>query len=63
MFAFFKEGAEVDVRAIRWIHHKESGDFKGVGYVEFWREEDCEKAAKMNGKELLKRPVRIDWTD
>ena len=63
MFQFFKDGAAVDVRAIRWIHHKDSGDFKGVGYVEFWREEDCEKAAKMNGKELLKRPIRIDWTD
>lgn len=54
---------EAEVKAVRWIHHKDSGDFKGVGFVEFWSEEACEKAATLNGKTLLGRPIRIDWTD
>ncbi len=33
------------------------------GYVEFWSTEACEKAATLNGKNLLGRPIRIDWTD
>jgi RNA recognition motif-containing protein len=33
------------------------------GYVEFWNTEACEKAATLNGKTLLGRPIRIDWTD
>lgn len=33
------------------------------GYVEFWSPEACEKAAALNGKTLLGRPIRIDWTD
>ena len=33
------------------------------GYVEFWSPEACDKAAALNGKNLLGRPIRIDWTD
>jgi len=54
---------DAEVKTIRWIHHKDSGDFKGVGFVEFWNTEACEKAATLNGKNLLGRPIRIDWTD
>lgn len=62
IFKFF-EKVEAEVKAVRWIHHKDSGDFKGVGFVEFWNVEACAKAATLNGKKLLGRPVRIDWTD
>lgn len=58
---FANVGAEV--KAVRWIHHKDTGDFKGVGFVEFWNTEACEKGATLNGKNLLGRPIRIDWTD
>jgi len=58
---FGNVGAEV--KAARWLHHKDSGDFKGCGYVEFWNTEACEKGAVLNGKNLLGRPIRIDWTD
>eukprot|EP00934_Nitzschia_sp_Nitz4_P001649 Nitzschia sp. Nitz4//scaffold3_size479765//397452//398570//NITZ4_000170-RA/size479765-processed-gene-1.490-mRNA-1//1//CDS//3329550968//1649//frame0 len=54
---------EAEVKAVRWLHHKDSGDFKGCGYVEFWNTTACEKAATLNGKNLLGRPIRIDWTD
>jgi len=59
----FFETVDAEVKAVRWLHHKDSGDFKGVGYIEFWKTEACEKAAKLNGKNLLGRPIRIDWTD
>ncbi|GMH66993.1 hypothetical protein TL16_g04562 [Triparma laevis f. inornata] len=62
IFKFF-ENVEAEVKAVRWLHHKDSGDFKGVGYVEFWNTEACDKAATLNGKNLLGRPIRIDWTD
>lgn len=59
----FFGAVDAEIKAVRWIHHKDSGDFKGVGFVEFWNTEACEKGATLNGKNLLGRPIRIDWTD
>ena len=59
--AKFFAAVDAEVKAVRWIHHKDSGDFKGVGFIEFWNEEACERAASLNGKDLLGRPIRIDW--
>ena len=59
----FFANVEAEVKAVRWLHHKDSGDFKGCGYVEFWNTEACEKGATLNGKNLMTRPIRIDWTD
>ena len=41
----------------------QSHDVVCSGYVEFWKTEACEKGATLNGKNLLGRPIRIDWTD
>ena len=59
----FFGSVDAEVKAVRWLHHKDSGDFKGVGFVEFWNTEACERGATLNGKNLLGRPIRIDWTD
>lgn len=59
----FFANADAEVKAVRWLHHRDSGDFKGCGYVEFWKTEACEKGATLNGKNLMERPIRIDWTD
>jgi nucleolin len=59
----FFANVEAEVKAVRWLHHQDSGDFKGCGYVEFWNTEACEKGATLNGKNLMERPIRIDWTD
>mmetsp|Transcript_7310 Transcript_7310/g.10344 ORF Transcript_7310/g.10344 Transcript_7310/m.10344 type:complete len:352 (-) Transcript_7310:1867-2922(-) len=59
----FFDNVGAEVKAVRWLHHKDSGDFKGCGFVEFWNPEACDKAATLNGKNLLGRPIRIDWTD
>lgn len=62
IYKFFA-AVDAEVKAIRWLHHKDSGDFKGCGYVEFFTTEACEKAAALNGKNLLGRPIRLDWSD
>jgi nucleolin len=54
---------DAELKAVRWLSHKESGDFKGCGFAEFWDTDACEKAATLNGKNLLDRPIRIDWSD
>lgn len=59
----FFMNVEAELKAVRWLSHKDSGDFKGCGFVEFWNTEACEKAASLNGKNLLGRPIRIDWTE
>mmetsp|Transcript_32925 Transcript_32925/g.48698 ORF Transcript_32925/g.48698 Transcript_32925/m.48698 type:complete len:335 (+) Transcript_32925:104-1108(+) len=59
----FFSNVDAEVKAVRWLHHKDTGDFKGVGFVEFWNTEACERGATLNGKNLLERPIRIDWTD
>jgi len=59
----FFANVDAEVKAVRWLHHRDSGDFKGCGYVEFWKTEACEKGATLNGKNLMERPIRIDWTD
>lgn len=59
----FFANVDAEVKAVRWLHHRDSGDFKGCGYVEFWNTEACEKGATLNGKTLMGRPIRIDWTD
>lgn len=62
IFKFFGT-VDAEVKAVRWLHHKDTGHFKGVGFVEFWNTEACSKGATLNGKNLLGRPIRIDWTD
>ena len=32
-------------------------------FVEFWNTDACEKAGTLNGKNLLGRPIRMDWSD
>mmetsp|Transcript_4672 Transcript_4672/g.5392 ORF Transcript_4672/g.5392 Transcript_4672/m.5392 type:complete len:213 (+) Transcript_4672:436-1074(+) len=59
----FFANVDAEVKAVRWLHHQDTGDFKGVGFVEFWNTEACGRAATLNAKSLLGRPIRIDWTD
>jgi len=56
---FFKECGEIV--AIRWVSDKESGQFKGCGFVEWADSSATEKAVALSGSDLLGRPVRIDY--
>ena len=49
------------VTATRWLNDKETGDFKGVGWVTFSSTEEVDKAVEMGGEQLDGRPIRIDY--
>jgi hypothetical protein len=34
---------------------------RGVGFADFADDENLDKAALMNGKPLMGRPIRMDW--
>ncbi len=59
----FFMSVDAEIKAVRWLYHQDSGDFKGCGYVDFWNTTACEKAATLHGKNLLGRPLRIDWAE
>ena len=56
---FFKDCGTVT--ATRWLNDKETGDFKGVGWVTFASTEEVDKAVQMGGEQLDGRPIRIDY--
>ena len=57
---FFSE-AGAEVVGLRWVTQKDSGEFRGFGFVEFATTAGADKAILLNGKELLGRPIRLDW--
>ena len=59
--AFFKDCGEIV--GLRWLTHRDSGEFRGCGYVQFATTEAADAAKLLDGEMLLKRPIRIDWTD
>ena len=56
---FFKDCGEVS--KIRWLTDRESGDFKGCGFIEFYDSASTDKAAALSGQDLLGRAIRIDY--
>ena len=61
MYKFFKEGADAEMVAVRWLTNKESGEFRGVGFADFADDENLDRAATLNGKPCMGRPIRMDW--
>ena len=60
--ALFKEAAPSGLRAIRWVTHKDTGAFKGCGYLVFHNIEECDAAVKLDGAVIHGRPLRLDYT-
>lgn len=50
-----------DVKAIRWLSDRDTGDFKGCGFVEFYSSECVDAFVKKNGEDLMGRSIRIDY--
>jgi len=51
-----------EIKAIRWVHNKDTGDFKGCGFVEFHDSSAADKFIAKKGTNLKGRPIRIDWS-
>ena len=49
-----------EVTQVRWV--EKDGVFKGCGFVEFDATEATDLAVKFNGRELLGRPMRVDYS-
>ena len=56
---FFKSAGTVT--NTRWLNDKESGDFKGVGFISFGTTEEVDAAVQLGGEQLDGRPIRIDY--
>lgn len=57
--AFFKSAGTVT--GTRWLNDKETGEFKGIGFVSFDTTEEVDKAVELAGKMIDGRQVRIDY--
>jgi len=56
---FFKDcGTLVD---IFWMTDRETGDFRGIGIVEFETQEQADKACAKNGVQFMGRDLRINY--
>ena len=59
--AFFNEAA--NVKSLRLPTDKDTGDFKGFGYVSFHSVEDAKAAFEaLNGGFIDNRPIRLDYS-
>ena len=61
IYNFFKEGADAEMVAVRWLTNKGRGEFRGVGFADFADDENLDRAATLNGKPCMGRPIRMDW--
>jgi nucleolin len=50
-----------NITSIRWLTHRDTGDFKGCGFAEFDSTEAVDKFVLLNGQKLMGRPIRIDY--
>jgi len=57
---FFKK-AGATVSSTRWLNDKETGEFKGIGFVAFNDTADVDKAVSLGGENLDGRPIRLDY--
>jgi len=57
----FFAGAGATVTSTRWLNDKESGEFKGIGFVGFGSTEEVDKAITLGGEQVDGRPIRIDF--
>jgi len=59
---FFKEIGELS--DIYWLTDRDSGDFRGAGFLTFESNEIADKAVEeMAGKDLMGRALKIDWAE
>jgi len=50
-----------DVKAIRWVTDRDTGNFKGCGFVEFYDVKGADAAVELSGNDMAGRNVKIDY--
>jgi nucleolin len=50
-----------EISRIRWLTDRDSGDFKGCGFIDFTTTEAVDAFVKLNGNDLMGRNIRIDY--
>lgn len=60
VYEFAKDCGEIV--SIRWLTDRETGDFKGCGFVEFAAPEGVDEFVKLRGQQVMGRPIRIDYS-
>jgi len=58
---FFADCGEIE--EMRWLSDRDTGEFKGCGFIVFQSEDGCKKAAELSGVRLKGRQIRIDWAE
>jgi len=56
---FFKDAGEIS--QIRWLTDKDTGEFRGAGFLEFEDPASLDKAVEKNGAEIDGRSIRVDY--
>ena len=46
----------------KWLEDRDTGKFKGCGFITFSSPEEATKAVAMNGTEILGRPCKVDYS-
>lgn len=49
-----------EISDIRWV--EKDGEFKGCGFIEFIESWSTDEAVKLNGSDVLGRPMRVDYS-
>lgn len=61
MQEFATEAGCGEIAHIRWLTDRDSGDFKGCGFIEFADTADVDKFVLKNGADLMGRSIRCDY--
>jgi nucleolin len=51
-----------DVKMVRWLTHKDSGEFKGCGFIDYYDTAAVDEAVKLTGHMLHGRSIRVDYS-
>lgn len=63
MKAWCSEQGATDLSSVRWLTDRESGEFKGCGFVQFESVESVDKIIAKNGADIMGRSARIDYAN
>lgn len=59
---FTKDVAPDGLKAVRWLTHKDTGEFRGSGFLDFYTIDQADNALRqLDGADLKGRKIRLDY--